>query len=283
MLTDERKNETASTSWKSMALFVALAYGIGWTLWLPLVLGPSGLRWTHYDANLPFFGSLGTMGPLIAGFVAVRHETGRWGMPSRFLPTRGLRSWINLLTGPTLVIAAFVVIPYMICIAPGHKLISLAFLMPLLAIWPNILGGPLEEEFGWRGYLLPRLSAGIGNAWSTLLVGVIWACWHLPLFLCKGWTGASFWYFLPLIVSAGVFASLAYFATGRSILGPIVVHYVFNTSSTMLGKAFDGLPRYGNRNVDEIILACMIGVALLAIAVTRGRMGDQPLAKGSGG
>jgi uncharacterized protein len=266
--------EPTATSWKPVALFVALAYGIAWLLWLPLVLGPSGLRLTHYDANLPFFGSLGTVGPFIASFLAVRYETGKWAMPGRLLPTMRLRSWINLLTGPALVIAAFVVIPYMICIAPGHKLISPGFLIPLLAVWPNILGGPLEEEFGWRGYLLPRLSARIGNAWSTLLVGVIWASWHLPLFLCRGWTGASFWYFLPLVVAEAVFASLAYFATGRSILGPIAVHYVFNTSPTMLGKAFYGLPRYGNRNVDEIILVCMVAIALLTIAATRGSMGE---------
>jgi membrane protease YdiL (CAAX protease family) len=87
--------------------------------------------------------------------------------------------------------------------------------------------------------------------------------------------GVSFWYFLPMVVAVSVFASLAYFATGRSILGPIVVHYVFNSCSSMLGTAFQGLPRYGNRNVDEIILISMIGVALLTVAVTRGRMGER--------
>jgi uncharacterized protein len=274
MLMDKVEGKAAATAWGPVMLYVALAYGIGWVLWLPLVLGPSGLRVTRYDAYLPFFGSLGTVGPLIASFVAVRYETGRWGMPSRFFPTKRLWSWVNLLWGPVLVIAAFVVIPYMICIAPGHKLIALGFLAPLSAVWPNMLGGPLEEEFGWRGYLLPRLAGRMGNGWATVVVGVIWASWHLPLFLYRGWNGASFWYFLPEVMAVAVFASLAYFATGRSILGPIVVHYVFNTSSTMLDKAFYHLPRYGNRDVDAIILSCMVGVALLTIAVTRGRLGE---------
>jgi membrane protease YdiL (CAAX protease family) len=66
----------------------------------------------------------------------------------------------------------------------------------LSAVWPNILGGPLEEEFGWRGYLLPRLSARIGNTWATLSVGAIWASWHLPMMLTDVW-GVSFWCFLP--------------------------------------------------------------------------------------
>jgi membrane protease YdiL (CAAX protease family) len=193
-------------------------------------------------------------------------------MPSRFLPTRKPRSWLNLLTGPVLTIVAFVIIPYVICIAPGHKLIPLRFLLPLLAIWPNILGGPLEEEFGWRGFLLPRLSARIGNTLATLCVGILWASWHLPMMLARVWD-VSFWYYLPLIVALSVFTSLAYFATGRSILGPIIAHYVFNTCSAMLDKALLGQPRYSDRDVNEIVLISMVGVALLTIAATRGGLG----------
>ena len=254
-------------------LFLVLAYGIAWILWLPLVLGPAGLHLTKYDAYLPFFLSLGTIGPLIASFLATRYEKGRWAMPSRFLPTAQPRSWLNLLTGPALTTVAYVIIPYMICIAPGHKLIPLRFLAPLLAIWPNILGGPLEEEFGWRGFLLPRLSARIGNTWATLSVGILWASWHLPMMLTHVW-GVSFWYYLPLVVALSVFVSLAYFATGRSILAPIIVHYVFNTCPTMLDTAFLGQPRYRHRDVNETILVSMIGVALLTIAATRGKFGQ---------
>jgi hypothetical protein len=268
------RQEAATQARKSIALFLVFAFGMAWILWLPLLLGPAGLHFTHYNAYLPFFGSLGTIGPMIASFVATRYEKGRWEMPSRFLPAAGWRNWLNLITGPALVILAFVIIPYMICIAPGHKVISLRFLVPLAAVWPNILGGPFEEEFGWRGYLLPRLSARVGNMWATVLVGIIWASWHLPLMLAHVW-GVSFWYFLPMVVSVSVFASVAYYATGGSILGPVIVHYVFNTCSTMLGRAFQGLPLYGNRNVEKILLISMIGVALLTIAVTRGRMGER--------
>jgi hypothetical protein len=274
MLTVGVRQEAATQARKPIALFLVLAFGIAWILWLPLLLGPAGLHLISYNAYLPFFISFGTIGPMIAGFLATRYERGRWEMPSRFLPVAQPRGWLNVIAGPVLVIVAFVIIPYMICVAPGHKLIPLRFLAPLTAVWPNILGGPFEEEFGWRGYLLPRLSARVGNMWATLFVGMIWASWHLPLMLTRIW-GVSFWYFLPMVVAVSVFASLAYFATGRSILGPIVVHYVFNSCSSMLGTAFQGLPRYGNRNVDEIILISMIGVALLTVAVTRGRMGER--------
>lgn len=236
------------------------------------MLGPAGLHITRYDAYLPFFVSLGTIGPLIASFVAVRYESGRWGMPSRLLPPAQLRRWLCLLIGPVLVVIAFVNIPYVICMAPGHRLIPLRFLAPLLAVWPNILGGPLEEEFGWRGYLLPRLCRRMGNTWATVCVGIIWASWHLPLMLSHVW-GVSFWYFLSMVVAVAVFASVGYFATGGSILGAIVVHYVFNSCSSMLNTVFEGQQPY--RDLSETVLVSMVCVALLTIAATRGRLGQQ--------
>ena len=79
----------------------------------------------------------------------------------------------------------------MICVASGHKLIPLRFLVSPLVVWPNILGGPLEEEFGWRGYPLLRVAARTGNAVAAILVGVVWSAWHLPLMLAHVWASAS--------------------------------------------------------------------------------------------
>ncbi len=56
--------------------------------------------------------------------------------------------------------------------------------LPLLAVAlaAALPFGPLGEELGWRGYLLPRLSDTIGGLEAALLIGVIWAAWHIPLF-----------------------------------------------------------------------------------------------------
>ena len=45
-----------------------------------------------------------------------------------------------------------------------------------------LLAGQTGEEIVWRGYALPRLSSRFGFAWAILILGVMWACWHLPLF-----------------------------------------------------------------------------------------------------
>lgn len=75
----------------------------------------------------------------------------------------------------------------------------------LLTVFPLYLfvGGPLDEELGWRGYALPRLLARRNVFWSGLVVGVIWALWHLPLFWVprsgsgSGW-GEFIWFFFQL-------------------------------------------------------------------------------------
>jgi uncharacterized protein len=262
------------TAWKPLALFIALAYALAWIIWLPLLIGPAGLKITHFNAFLPLFVSMGTVGPLLGSFVSVRYETGRWKMPSRFFPPKRLVPWLHLLTAPILLIVAFVVVPYIICATPGHKAISLTFLTPLARIWPNILGGPLEEEFGWRGYLLPRLTSLMGPTRATLLVGAIWSGWHLPLILCHIYEGMSFWFYLSICIAVSVFASLAYFVTGRSILGAILLHYVFNTCSFMLAKAFDGKPYYPDRDWQQVYLTSMIAVAVLTVISLKGRLGD---------
>ena len=42
------------------------------------------------------------------------------------------------------------------------------------------------EEIGWRGYALPRLARDLGLAPASIVLGVIWACWHLPFFFIPG-------------------------------------------------------------------------------------------------
>jgi hypothetical protein len=46
--------------------------------------------------------------------------------------------------------------------------------------------GQAGEEVGWRGYLLPRIAERTGLGWASLIVGIVWAAWHLPLFFAAG-------------------------------------------------------------------------------------------------
>lgn len=49
-----------------------------------------------------------------------------------------------------------------------------------------LLTGPLSEEFGWRGYLQPLLRRGLPAGRTAIVLGLIWAVWHVPLFFLAG-------------------------------------------------------------------------------------------------
>ena len=57
--------------------------------------------------------------------------------------------------------------------------------MPQL-LWTLLLGGPLAEELGWRGFAFPLLRDRTNALVSSLIIGALWGLWHLPLFLLPG-------------------------------------------------------------------------------------------------
>ena len=92
--------------------------------------------------------------------------------------------------------------------------------------------GPIPEEFGWRGYALPRLMEKFGFIKAALLLGVIWASWHLPGFFMEGVSQSS----MPIIpyfitvVALSVIIAWIYYGTGRNLLAALLTHTMFNLS-----------------------------------------------------
>ena len=114
-------------------------------------------------------------------------------------------------------------------------------------IYLLFLGGPLQEEFGWRGYALPRLQARFNALVSSLIVGLMWGLWHLPYFFI----GEAIIYqtaIFGLIISDILIAILMtwlYNNTGGSILTALIFHttisfswILFPTLETDLGSLY---------------------------------------------
>ncbi len=72
----------------------------------------------------------------------------------------------------------------------GGPTVDWSGLPPLYTVVPSFIfltvAAGMGEEFGWRGFLLPRLQTRHNALVSSLIVGVIWAIWHIPLFFIKG-------------------------------------------------------------------------------------------------
>jgi membrane protease YdiL (CAAX protease family) len=108
-------------------------------------------------------------------------------------------------------------------------------------------GGPLQEEFGWRGYALPRLQGRFNALVSSIILGFMWELWHLPYFFIG--TEITYAYgIFPQIFTAimlSILLTWLFNNTGGSILVSLIFHNTFNWSmdtfpalQTQMGSPF---------------------------------------------
>jgi len=98
------------------------------------------------------------------------------------------------------------------------------------------------EEIGWRGYALPRLSDHLGLRGASILLGVIWAVWHLPQFFMRASDtfGQSFPVFAFQVVAISVALAFLWNATGKSLFLPMLLHSAVNNSKDIVPSAVPG-------------------------------------------
>ena len=90
--------------------------------------------------------------------------------------------------------------------------------------------GAMGEEFGWRGFALPRLLERSPPLNTSVRLGLIHAAWHIPLFFIPGMpqTQVSFPLFTLGVVSIAIFDTALYLRTGANLLLAIFVHFLAN-------------------------------------------------------
>jgi len=139
--------------------------------------------------------------------------------------------------------------------------IGLAILLsPLFFLINTLLGGPLAEELGWRGYAQGELQQKYNANISGLLIGFLWALWHLPLmiFLPKATANLPVLAYFPLMIAMGVIFSWLYNRTRGSVLLAILLHGGLNFTHGFLGADI-----LSNRYLLTIQICLVIVLALI--------------------
>jgi membrane protease YdiL (CAAX protease family) len=138
----------------------------------------------------------------------------------------------------------------------------------------NLFGGPLFEEFGWRGFLQVHLQ-GIMPPWvAGICVGVMWALWHMPLFLVS-WSSSSPSTYISIVVGLSILMAYAFNSSGRAIVVAILMHSAFNASSRFIDPFLDGTLTRERPSPETFIAIAFLTLGVLAVLFTRGRLNAQ--------
>lgn len=137
------------------------------------------------------------------------------------------------------------------------------WLFPFIIII-SIVSGPLNEEFGWRGYALDKLLDKYGFYGASLILGFIWAIWHLPWYFMPGQAQydllrSSFWeafLFVPSTILLSFVVSFVYIQTERSILAGAMTHMLSNLLTSQLLAPYSSAISTSIRYVS--MLFCMV-------------------------
>nr|WP_321984677.1 CPBP family intramembrane glutamic endopeptidase [uncultured Lichenicoccus sp.] len=219
------------------ATYIVISFGLAWVAWIgSWIASAEGVSATTL---IPLV-IAGSFGPFVASGVS----TYRAGTLSGTLDfyRRGLEwrmGWavflVSLLLLPTLGIGTAALFDL-----SEHR--RLQFLtswteLPLVFVWLFILGGPLAEEFGWS-YLSDRLDLRLSPLFSTLVLGLVWAVWHLPLFFLAipglEQKYIPFPVFVFMAVALRFLFSWTYHRGGRSILSNLLIHNGLNLALSLV-------------------------------------------------
>ena len=214
-----------------VVLFFVLAFLLSWSIWPLMLLNPDS------SPMVPF-------GPLLAALVLTAVVGGWRGVVSLLKPVGRWRVhpvwYVVALLGPFLVAglsgAAAVLMGG--APAPGWGVYSdLPGLAASIVSTMLIIG--LFEEPGWRGYALPRMQRNHSALWAALVLGVVWALWHLPEMLGDPGEREPVPYVLS-VVAQSVILAWVYNSTRGSLLLVIIFHGAMNTAAKYLLPEFGG-------------------------------------------
>jgi uncharacterized protein len=266
-----------------------IAFAGSWLVELPLVLSKDlGIGLLHGSSPLLIWTlPVGVfLGPFLSAFIVTGISEGREGVGRllrRIVLWRvGLRWYLFALVGiPVISLLGTIVLPGALASFQGLA----PTIVPLILFnfaYIFFLGGGLNEEVGWRGFALPRLQSLHGPLVGSLILGPLWASWHLPLFF------APFWNTPPTILNMGLFLVRAtcltivmtwlFNNTRGSVFMTILAHTANNTMYVLLPVLFSAsiVGSHGGMLPFAISYATL---SLVLVALTRGGWATNATAK----
>lgn len=251
---------------RPVSLFLALTFAWAWLLWgyWVVAMPPGGLVLSPQFLVMAIVGGLA---PSLAAFITLRVCSGkgaalallRRGLPhgSQWRSALAALAIAPALAGVTWLLGALVF--------PRLVWPEIPPLVPVLVVWPLLAA--LGEEFGWRGFLFPRLLSRYGDIPAGLIIGLIWGVWHLPAdFVGLKASGDLFWLAFavngPFVLTAHALVMVALWRLTAGALPAMILYHLGITASAMVS------PSVGDSVPSQIAFAALgAGVVWVAALV----------------
>jgi CAAX protease family protein len=243
-----------------IAVFLLVAFGVPWAGWI--VFRSARSPGAMIEALALFWLPAACS---VAGFVASLAEGGLGGLrafSARVLSPRFRWYLFPLALSLPLAAGALTFSTHPGDLARGGTP-RLALLGGAATFLANLWTGPVAEEFGWRGYLLPKFAERWSPVAAGLVIGVIWALWHLPLFYDSAFADVpSAVKFLATTAAWSVTLALLIIRARGSVLPAIACHWAIN-SQVIIFHAL--LPQVARERLPGGWGFCAASVAVAAI------------------
>jgi len=224
----------SKSSWlqrNSLLGYFVLAYAISWSIGIPLALIAQGKVDWKIPSYIHYFYAYG---PTLSALIMTGLIKGKAGIADIFKRLTNWRMsplWWVVTISP---LAGYAVVVLVLRLIQGAwvdlSLLGQVNFLPnlgigALALWIFTYG--IGEEIGWRGFALPRLQQKMNALSATLVLGILWAAWHLPIFFYLFDPAIAIGWFFGLMCGA-ILLTWLYNSTGGSIFSVALWHGTFN-------------------------------------------------------
>ena len=253
--------------------FYVLATLIPWALWFTaawLSHQPDQGRFTL--AVMAVLGLAGLAAPVVVAMWFIRKDGLTRDVFARLLSPPGTRPWIwgaaLFLLPASVLVATAVSIPLGYDVSQFQLQNGFSFTTGLLPAWIVLVLAPVLEELAWKTYGTDSLASRMNVLWTSLLFGVVWVLWHVPLGFIKG-------YYQAEVVDEGLIHSLNYAVS----LIPFVILmnwlYYRGARSVLVAIVFHLAANFGNElfhtHPDTKVIQTALLLALSVVVVWRDR------------
>jgi uncharacterized protein len=239
MTTDQSKlglaiDAATSKRTVSLAKYFLLTFAVTWTCWIPVVL------WSAHanTVGLTFLWLPGVFAPALVALAFTAKNDGASGVKAllgHIFQWRVKARWYLFAVGYMAAMKLAVALADRVGTGSwphfGKE-------RPVVMLVGMLISTPVQagEEVGWRGYALPRLAERMGFARASVLLGLIWACWHLPQFYLLGADtyGQPFPIWALEVTAFSVAIAWLYTHTNGSLLLAMLMHSAINNTKDIV-------------------------------------------------